>query len=104
MKTLKDFKNAMTVGSTWEFWTDNSEARKLGPSWCHSPVIRTCTIRQTNACALTHPTKGGVNSWLYWPKVKDMVFVENGDKPIVKIKGFGKGEYIVYKLIAKKEG
>ena len=64
MKSVADFKRAMTVGSKWMFISN----------WHLEPVVRTCTVSQSNSFALTHPTKDG-SSWCDWPKAKEVTFL-----------------------------
>lgn len=66
---IAEFKRRMTVGSQWEFVAD----------WCPSPVVRKCTVSQSNSFALTHPTKADPSSLCDWPKAGEVTFINNND-------------------------
>lgn len=70
MRTLKEFKNALQVGTTWMMYhsvLNETKTRRVG-------------IKQTNAVAFESNDPNRPNmSWLYFPKAKDISFIQNDD-------------------------
>lgn len=73
MKTLADFKRAMSVGTKWEGFNHYYNS-SLG--------VRECSKSQTDSFAFR--TEKGENSWSDYPKAKDIKFLEDGTVEIYK--------------------
>ena len=91
MKTIAEFKRAMTVGSKW----------MSASNWCEKPIERKCTVSQSNSFALTHPTKDG-SSWCDWPKAKQVTFINNQTGAIT-IRIDYEGGWLCYTPIIQQE-
>lgn len=92
MKTLKDFKNALQVGDTWECF--NSMGWKNYPA---KTILRRVHRKQSNA--VTFKGAYDVNeSWLYWPKASQVTFLNVHGDIIVRVENeVMKGEYLTYR-------
>ncbi len=71
MRTLADFKRALTLGSKWEAYNHYYKA-SLG--------VREVSKVQSNSFAFKRVSDNGesVNSWCDFPKAKDIKFREDG--------------------------
>ena len=69
MKTLADFKRALTLGSTWE------AINYLRPDNPLNLGIRQVSIKQTNRVAFKTPS--GNDSWLDFDKADCYEFIDN---------------------------
>lgn len=91
MKSLKDFKSALKPGERWTCF--NSMGWKNYPS---KEIIREVVRVQSNAVTFKGPYD--VNeSWLYWPKAKQLTFINNNGIVSVRVENeVVPGEYLIY--------
>jgi hypothetical protein len=69
--SLAELKRRMKVGSQWEFYA---------PHWLGDETkIRTVTHSQSNGFAMTSPNDSNISSWLYYPKVSEILFINDND-------------------------
>lgn len=96
IKNLSQLKKAMQVGRKVRFTNVNQGVEMT--------AIRECKIAQKDSFALDNsPFFDDKNkiSWLYYPKAKDIQFIQEEGKPTkVKFKGLMSNEhYLIYELL-----
>lgn len=80
MKTIADFKQAMTVGSKWIFTAH----------WWPEPIARTCMVSDSVKFGLTSPKDPQKTSYCDWPKKAEVLALTENS---ITIRGEGFPEY-----------
>lgn len=75
MKTLADFKRALTVGSKWHATSYDSRGNPM------TLGCRSVAKIQSNSVAFSRPDTHAL-SWLQFPKASEFAIDENGDVEI----------------------
>lgn len=88
INSIAAFKRAMTVGSQWEFVSN----------WHPEPILRTCTVSQSNSFALTSIKHPGESSWCNWPKASEVLLINDPIKPELSgVKITHDGGWLIYR-------
>ncbi|SRR6266404_3474446 len=79
MKTLADFKRRLTIGTklTYEFHRSTTIVGNLGNTVIPASGLQARVVSRLQSNGVWFMRADGKESWLDWPKAKDLIFVDD---------------------------